>query len=100
MVCSRVRIDRAQYRWHAQKPYYLLRFAVLKPKPLAGLVIIGQVDCSPKALWKLNWFLRAFGYDTELLRQDRTRLTPKIWSDSAVLSSQPHCSAWHFPTQT
>src|SRR2546422_10843402 len=23
-----VRVERAQYRWHAQKPYYLLRFVV------------------------------------------------------------------------
>jgi len=26
-----VRVDRAQYRWHKQKPYYEIRFAVLKP---------------------------------------------------------------------
>jgi len=26
--------------------------------------------CTPKALWKLNWFLRDFGYDTELLGRD------------------------------
>ena len=26
--------------------------------------------CNPKALWKLNWFLRDFGYDTELLGRD------------------------------
>jgi hypothetical protein len=25
-----VRVDRAQYRWHKQKPYYEIRFAVLK----------------------------------------------------------------------
>ena len=25
---------------------------------------------TPKALWKLNWFLRDFGYDTELLGRD------------------------------
>ena len=23
--------------------------------------------CTPRAIWKLNWFLRDFGYDTELL---------------------------------
>ena len=27
----------------------------------------GRLYCTPKALWKLNWFLRDFGYDTELL---------------------------------
>ena len=26
--------------------------------------------CTPKALWKLSWFLRDFGYDTELLGRD------------------------------
>jgi len=29
-------VDRAQYRWHKQKPYYEIRFAVLKPKHLNG----------------------------------------------------------------
>jgi len=29
-----------------------------------------QLYCTPKALWKLNWFLRDFGYDTELLGRD------------------------------
>jgi len=32
-----VRVDRAQYRWHKQKPYYEIRFAVLKPRHLTGL---------------------------------------------------------------
>jgi hypothetical protein len=65
-----VRVNRAQYRWQGQKPYYLLRFAVLEPKHLAGRSITGRVYCNPKALWKLSWFLRDFGYDTELLGRD------------------------------
>jgi hypothetical protein len=65
-----VRVERAQYRWHAQKPYYLLRFAVLEPKAMAGNPITGRLYCTPKSLWKLNWFLRDFGYDTELLGRD------------------------------
>jgi hypothetical protein len=65
-----VRVDRAQYRWQAQKPYYLVRFAVLEPKPVAGRLITGRVYCTPKALWKLSWFLREFGYDIELLGRD------------------------------
>ena len=64
------RVDRAQYRWQGQKPYYLLRFAVLEPKHVAGRLITGRVYCTPKALWKLSWFLRDFGYDTELLGRD------------------------------
>ena len=31
---------------------------------------MGLLYCTPKALWKLNWFLRDFGYDTELLSRD------------------------------
>jgi hypothetical protein len=62
-----VRVERTQYRWHGQKPYYLLRFAVLEPKQLDGRSITGRIYCTSKALWKLSWFLRDFGYDTELL---------------------------------
>jgi hypothetical protein len=65
-----VRVDRAQYRWQGQKPYYLLRFTILEPKSVAGRSITGRVYCTPKALWKLSWFLRDFGYDTDLLGQD------------------------------
>ena len=65
-----VRTERARYRWHAQSPYYALQFAVLEPKALAGHSLMGRLYCTPKALWKLNWFLRDFGYDTELLDRD------------------------------
>lgn len=65
-----VRVDRAQYRWHAQKPFYALRFSVLEPQELAGHVISGRLYCTPKALWKLGWFLRDFVYDADLLGLD------------------------------
>ena len=60
-----------RYRWgHAQKPYYSIRFAVLEPRHLAGCLITGRLYCTPKAMWKLSWFLRDFGYDIELLGKD------------------------------
>ena len=65
-----VRVDQAHYRWHAQKPYYVLRFSILAPTQIVGRCITGRVYCTPKALWKLSWFLRDFGYDTELLGRD------------------------------
>ncbi len=65
-----VRVDRAQYRWHPHKPYLLICFAVLEPKLLAGHPITGRIYCTPKAMWKLAWFLRDFGYDAELLGKD------------------------------
>ena len=61
------RVEHAQYRWHAQKPFYAIVFSVVDPKLLAGYRLTGRLYCTPKALWKLQWFLRDFGYDTELL---------------------------------
>ena len=65
-----VRVERVQYRWHALKPYYGLVFTVLEPKPLSGNRLSSRLYCNSKALWKLNWFLRDFGYDSELLGRD------------------------------
>jgi hypothetical protein len=65
-----VRVERVQYRWHAQKPYYSVRFALLEPKGWAGASLTGRLYCIEKALWKLSWFLRDFGYDAELLGRD------------------------------
>ena len=65
-----VRVHRAQYRWHATKPFYALRFGVLAPKNYVGCAITARLYCTLKALWKLNWFLRDFGYDPELLARD------------------------------
>ena len=64
-----VRVVHARYRWHRRNPFYEIRFAVLKPKHLIGTFITSRLDCSPKAMWKLSWFLREFGYDAELLRR-------------------------------
>jgi hypothetical protein len=65
-----VRVDKAQYRWHAQKPFYILRLCVLEPETFAGRVISGRVYCTAKALWKLGWFLCDFLYDPELLGRE------------------------------
>ena len=64
------RVEHAQYRWSAQKPYYAVVFSVVEPKLLVGYRLSGRLYCTPKALWKLNWFLRDFGYDSELLGRD------------------------------
>src|SRR5579862_5199998 len=65
-----VRVQRAYHRWDARKPFYVLKFSILEPKELSGHSITGRLYCTPRALWKLNWFLRDFGYDAELLGQD------------------------------
>jgi hypothetical protein len=65
-----VRVDRANYRWHPQKSFFSIRFVILEPKELSSRSIEGRIYCTPKALWRLNWFLRDFGYDTDLLGRD------------------------------
>jgi hypothetical protein len=66
-----VRVDRAQFRWHAQKPFYVLRLSVVEPDRFAGYPIVGRLYCSQKALWKMGWFLRDFLYDPELLAHEQ-----------------------------
>ncbi len=51
------RLDQAQHRWHSQKPHYLLRLLIVEPKQFAGLSIISRLYCTPRAMWKLGWFL-------------------------------------------
>jgi hypothetical protein len=66
-----VRVDKARYRWHPQKPFVEIRFVVLEPKPFETRLFSGLLYCTERALWKLNWFLRDFGYDTQLLKDDQ-----------------------------
>jgi len=65
-----VRVERVQYHWHSQKPFYALRFSVLEPQEFAGRVISGRLYCTSRALWKLSWFLLHFGYDSELFGRE------------------------------
>jgi hypothetical protein len=65
-----VRVQRLKFHRQAQKPYYTLALAILEPSRFAAHVLSSRLYCSPKALWKLIWFLRDFGYDTELLGRD------------------------------
>ena len=65
-----VRVEQVQYCWNAHKSFYAIRFQGLEPKPFAGHCFSSRLYCTPKALWKLSWFLRDFGYDSELLGRD------------------------------
>ena len=64
------RVEQVQYRWNAHKPMCEVRFQVIEPKLFAGHSFASRLYCTPKALWKLSWFLRDFGYDSELLGRD------------------------------
>jgi hypothetical protein len=65
-----VRVQNIQFRRHTQKPYYTVTLTILEPSRFADHSISSRLYCTPKALWKFNWFLRDFGYDTELLGRD------------------------------
>jgi hypothetical protein len=66
-----VRVDKASYRWHAQKPFLALQFVVLEPVSFQSQSFAGRLYCTQRALWKLDWFLRDFEYDRELLDRDQ-----------------------------
>jgi hypothetical protein len=67
LVC----VEQASYRWHPQKPFLSIQFVVLEPKISERQSFSGRLYCTERALWKLNWFLRDFGYDMELLSRDQ-----------------------------
>jgi hypothetical protein len=66
-----VRVDRATYRWHREKPFLQLQFVVLEPQSHESRSFSGRLYCTVRALWKLNWFLTDFGYDGELLNREQ-----------------------------
>ncbi len=73
-----VRVQRVQFRQQPPKPYYTLALAILEPSRFSGRTLSSRLYCNPKALWKLNWFLRDFGYDTDLLGRDEVDETQLV----------------------
>ena len=72
------RVQRVQFRRQSPKPYYTLALVILEPSRFSGRTLSSRLYCNPKALWKLNWFLRDFGYDTELLGRDEVDETQLV----------------------
>ena len=87
-----VQVQRVYFRRQAQKPYYTVALAILEPGRFAGHIILSRLYCSPKALWKLNWFLRDFGYDTELLGRDEVDETQLLGLKGVVKISHIVCN--------
>jgi len=83
-----VRVDSASYGWHPQKPFLSLWFVILEPEPFAGQAPAGRLYCTERALWKLNWFLRDFDYDSDLLRQDQVDEKALVSLRGVVRTSQ------------
>jgi hypothetical protein len=85
-------VRRVQFRRQGQKPYYTLTLAILEPSRFSGHTLSSRLYCSPKALWKLNWFLRDFGYDTELLGRDEVDETQLVGLKGVVKISHIVCN--------
>jgi hypothetical protein len=66
-----VRVESAAYQWHRQKSHLEILFIVMEPESSASRSFSGRLYCTNRALWKLSWFLRDFGYDTDLLSRDQ-----------------------------
>jgi len=105
-----VQVDRAYYRWHPQKPFFVLSFAILEPQDFLNRKISGRLYATTKALWPMNWFLRDFDYDRDLLGRDEVdekalvgltgvlRTSRKIFAGRTYvdLAGFAPCSEWEF----
>ena len=56
---------------HGAKPYFAVTFKVIEPRSYAGRQVTSRLYCTNRALWKLQWFLRDFKYDSELLSAEQ-----------------------------
>ena len=63
-------IERIKFCWHSEKPFYTVVFRVLEPDSYQSRKFSARLYCTPRALWKLNWFLKDFAYDPALLASD------------------------------
>jgi len=91
-----VRVTRIQFKKYYPKPYYIVNLTVLEPLRFAGHVISSRLYCHAKALWKLNWFLRDFGYDSELIDRDEVDEARLVGLHGVVKASYVVCngSSW------
>ena len=46
-------------------------FLSIEPRQFSASRFSARLYCTSKALWKLSWFLRDFGYDADLLGHDQ-----------------------------
>jgi len=91
-----VRVDRPSIAG-TSRTLYEIRFAVLRPKHLTGCFMTGRCNCTPRAMWKLSWFLRDFGYDIELL--GKNEIDDKALVDLWGGSGQRSHGAWYLDPQ-
>ena len=61
------RVVRFEPAGHAANPCRSATFLILDPGPYSGRYVRTRLYCHERALWKLRWFLRDFGYDHDLM---------------------------------
>ncbi len=88
-----VRVDRAYYRWHPQKPFFILSFTGAGAKDLSlPQDYAGQLYCTQKSpLENQDWFLRDFGCDPDLARSRRggREIPPRSHGHSTAPPASP-----------
>ena len=87
-----VRVQGTRFQRQPQKPYYTLTLAIVEPSRFSGHILSSRLYCSPKALWKLTWFLRDFGYDPELLGRDEVDESQLVGLKGIVKISHITCN--------
>jgi hypothetical protein len=65
-----VSVRKARFHRQARKPYYTLDVLITEPVRFVDRVMSSRIYCNQRALWKMNWFLRDFAYDPDLLERD------------------------------
>ena len=66
-----VRVDGASLPLASAQTFLLAPLRDRGARTVSTRSFSGRLCCSERALWKLNWFLRDFSYDPELLGRDQ-----------------------------
>jgi hypothetical protein len=92
-----VRVARAQFKGNCPTPYYVVNLNVLEPYRFPDHVISSRLYCHARALWKLNWFLRDFGYDSEAIERDEIDDARLVGLHGVVKVSHVICNGSSWP---
>jgi hypothetical protein len=74
----------------AQKVLSRTPFCGFAREPSEKKAFFVRLYCTEKALWKLSWFLRDFGYDAELLSHDQVDVKALIGMQGVVQTSHAY----------
>ena len=93
-----VRVAGFRYQPKRQKPFYAIDFSIVEPRLLSGRLLSSRLYATPKALWKLGWFLRDFGYAPDLIDHDEVDEKAVLGLEGVVKVSHVVVSGRHWLT--